>query len=87
MKREYQYYALPSGEYIPKSEVDKAFEIVAKLQYCSATSANIVTLDEAEVIKHGSKFDAIIAFHRKYDCGLVEAKEAIDFLRAEGRYE
>lgn len=84
MEREYQYYALASGDYLPKNEVDKAFEVIAKFQSSCAT---LVTLSEAEVIKHGSKFDAVMAFHHKYNCGLVEAKEAIDFLRAEGRYD
>lgn len=83
MECEYQYYALSSGEYIPKNEVDKAFETIAKLRGARAT---IVTLSEAEVIKRGSHFDAVLAFHHKYNCGLAEAKEAIDFLRAKGRY-
>ena len=84
MEHEYQYFALSSGEYISKREVDAAFRVVNKLSSCIAT---LVNLNDDQLIEHGNYYDAVMAFHRKYDCGLAEAKEAIDFLRARGRYE
>lgn len=83
MEHKYQYYALSTGEYISKREVDTAFRVVNKLSSCIAT---LVNLNDDQLIKLGNYYDATIAFHRKYDCGLVESKEAIDFLRAKGRY-
>ena len=84
MEHEYQYFALSSGEYISKREVDAAFKVVNKL---SSSLATLVNLNDDQLIKLGNYYDAVMAFHRKYNCGLAEAKEAIDFLRARGRYE
>ena len=79
MDNEYQYYKLQNGEYIAKEDVDRAFEVIDKLR---SNNAVIVTMSASDVILHGNKVKAVFAFWKKYDCSIVEAKAAIDFLRS-----
>jgi hypothetical protein len=76
---EHVYYKLKNGEFIPKYKVDKAFELIQSLM----NGFNILHLDDSDVMAYGDKFDAIKLFREKHDCGLKEAKEAIEFMRGE----
>ena len=73
------YYQLSDGNMIPKYKVDDALNILQKI----IGGGHIVDLTDDEVIHKGTKIDAIQAYRRKYDCGLVEAKATIEFLRGE----
>lgn len=72
-------YYLVDGEYISKSKVDDALVLLDKI----IGGGTLVTLTDDEIIHKGSKFDAIFAYNRKYDCGIAEAKLAIEYLRGE----
>lgn len=73
------YYKTANGEFVPKKKVDDALELIGQL----AGGCSIVQLSDSEVISFGNKIDAISLFRQKYDCSLLEAKAAIEFLRAE----
>ena len=73
------YYELSNGELMPKHEVDAAFELIERLK----EGCSIVNLSDIDVFTKGDKFDAILRFRDKYDTPIVEAKEAIEFLREE----
>jgi hypothetical protein len=74
---EHVYYKLKNGDMIPKHNIEKAFKLIESL----LNGFDIVTLNDSEIISYGDKVDAIKLFRDKYDCGLVEAKAVIDFLR------
>ena len=73
------YYELSNGELVPKRKVDAAFELIERLK----KGCSIVGLSDIDVFTKGDKFDAILRFRDKYDTPIVEAKEAIEFLREE----
>lgn len=73
------YYKLSNGELVPKHKVDAAFELIERLK----EGCSIVNLSDIDVFTKGDKFDAILRFRDKYDTSIVEAKEAIEFLREE----
>lgn len=75
-----EYYKLTNGEYISKEKVDDA---VALLQKFFNAGATLVDLCDDDIIHKGNKIDAVCAYNRKYDCGLAEAKAAIEYLRGE----
>ena len=64
---------------MPKHKVDAAFELIERLK----EGCSIVNLSDIDVFTKGDKFDAILRFRDKYDTPIVEAKEAIEFLREE----
>ena len=76
---EHVYYKLKNGEFIPKHKVDKAFELIQSLM----SGFDILHLDDSDMMAYGDKLDAIRLFRDKYNCGLAEAKEAIEFMRGE----
>lgn len=73
------YYELSNGELVPKHKVDAAFALIERLK----EGCSIVNLSDIDVFTKGDKFDAILRFRDKYDTPIVEAKEAIEFLREE----
>lgn len=73
------YYHTNNGEYISKSKVNDALNTLSKI----INGGTLVTLTDDEIIYKGSKIDAIMAYRRKYDCGIAEAKQAIEYLRGE----
>ena len=74
---EHIYYKLANGDFVPKCKVDKAFELIKSLM----DGFDILHLNDSDVMSFGDKFDAIKLFREKHDCGLMEAKEAIEFMR------
>lgn len=77
---EHQYYKLDNGEFVSKSKVDDALKLIRRI---TASGCVLVTITDDEVIHKGNKVEATLAFYRKYDCSLLEAKSAIEFLRGE----
>ena len=75
----FDLYYLVNGEYISKSKVDDALNLLSKIIH----GFPLVSLTDNEVIHKGNKIDAVCAYNRKYDCGLAEAKAAIEYLRGE----
>lgn len=73
------YYKLNDGKLIPKRKVDDAMAIIRSV----LNGASIVDLDDSQIMSYGDKVDAVLLFRDKYDCSLLEAKSAIDFLRGE----
>jgi hypothetical protein len=74
-----QYYKVGST-FVSKQKVDDALNLVKRV---ISDGCELVSLNDDEVIQHGNKLDAIIAYRRKHDCGIVEAKQAIEYLREE----
>lgn len=73
------YYQLDNGEYVSKAKVDDALNLLSKI----IDGGTLVTLTDDEIIREGSKWDAVFAYNRKYDCGIAEAKQTIEYLRGE----
>ena len=74
-----KHYKLTSGELISKEKVDKARELIAKLD----EGYELIDLTDEELFSKGDKFDAVIRFRDKYECTLVEANAAVKHLRGE----
>ena len=73
------HYKLPNGELISKERIDKARELLAKLD----NGYSLVELTDEELFSNGDKFDAVVRFRNKHNCTLVEANAAIKHLRGE----
>lgn len=73
------YYLLGNGDLISKKKVEDALDLIRRV----SNGCTIVQLSDSEVFTFGDKVDAIKLFKEKYDCTLLEAKSAIDFLREE----
>lgn len=73
------YCKLANGELVPESKVDAALELVVKLR----GGYDVMELSDDEIILKGTKFDAIKSFAHKHNVSLIEAKEAIEYLRGE----
>lgn len=73
------YYKLNNGELVPKSRIDAAFALIERLK----EGCSIVNLSDIDVFTKGDKCDAVFRFRDKYGTSIVEAKEAIEFLREE----
>ena len=72
------YFALSNGELIPKRKVDQALDVLKKL---ADHGAVLIDLPYEELLSKGDTIEAIYAFRDKHNCGLVEARNAIRFLR------
>ena len=73
------YYKLSNGELVPKSKVDTASALIERLK----EGCSIVNLSDIDVFTKGDKCDAVFRFRDKYGTSILEAKEAIEFLREE----
>lgn len=71
------YYKLTNGDLISKEKVDRARELLARLD----NGHTLVNLSDEELFARGDKIEAIRRFWEKHDCSLMEAKTAIEFLR------
>lgn len=78
-KIKHAYCKLKSGKLIPKEQINRAFDLIKSLM----DGFDLIALNDSEVMTHGDKFEAIKLFYKKYDCELMEAKRAIEFLRGE----
>lgn len=74
-----QYYKV-GNQFIAKSKVDEAVQI---LKDVTMHGCELVTLTQDEIIQYGRKFDAIWAYRKKHNCGIAEAKKAIEAMRGE----
>lgn len=74
----YPYYRLSNGELIPKRKVDWALDVLKKL---ADHGAILTDLTYEEILAKGDEFDAVKAFKEKHDCSVLEARNAIRFLR------
>ena len=77
------YYQLANGNLISKKRVDSAFELIASLR----GGCSLVELSDSELFSKGDKTEAVMAFYKKHDCSIVEAKAAIEHLRGEDAHE
>ena len=74
------HYKLPSGECISKRSVDNALALLNKV---TASGCQLVSLTDSELFSYGDKLTAIQRFREKYDAGILEAKQTIEYLRGE----
>lgn len=72
------YFALSNGELIPKRKVDWALDVLKKL---TDHGAILTDLTYEELLSKGDELDAVQAFREKHDCSILEARNAIRFLR------
>lgn len=79
MKNKNEYYVLSDNSFISKQKVDEAFEIVNNFR----DGAIKAYLSDSEVFTNGDFVGAVKLFRDKYDTGLVDAFEAIKWLRAQ----
>ena len=74
------HYKLPDGKLISKSRVDAARELLNEV---IAGGCTLVELTDSELFASGDKFEAIKRFRDKHNTGVVDAKQAIEYLRGE----
>lgn len=72
---EMKIYKFADGSYVSKGRMDRALALVARL----AEGFEIV--EGAEHLSELSEIDAIICYKEKHDCSLMEARDAVRFLR------
>lgn len=77
MENKNEYYVLSDNSLLSKQKVDEAFEIVNSLR---GGAIKIYMLD-SEVFAYGDFVGAVKLFKDKYDTGLIDAVEAIRWLR------
>lgn len=73
------YYQLANGELVSKGSVDNAIKLL--MRFVQGHSSMYLT--DAELFAKGDKVSALWRFHKKYNTSMVEAKQAIEFLRGE----
>ena len=77
MENKNEYYVLSDNSLLSKQKVDEAFEIVNSFR---GGAIKIYMLDSEE-FAYGDFVDAVKLFKDKYDTGLIDAVEAIRWLR------
>ena len=77
MENKNEYYVLSDNSFISKQKVDAAFEIINSFR----DGAVKTYLSDSEVFANGDFVGAVKLFRDKYDTGLMEAIEAIRWLR------
>lgn len=77
MENKNEYYVLSDNSFISKQKVDEAFEIINNFR----NGAVKAYLSDSEVFVNGDFVGAVKLFRDKYDTGLMEATEAIRWLR------
>ena len=77
MESKNEYYILNDNSFISKQKVDEAFEIINNFR----NGAVKAYLSDSEVFVNGDFVSAVKLFRDKYDTGLMEATEAIRWLR------
>jgi hypothetical protein len=70
---------LYNGELISKARVDRAKELLARLD----DAYRLENLTDEELFVKGDKIEATLYYKEKYGCSLWEAKTAIENIRNE----
>lgn len=73
------HYQLANGTLVSKARVDRARELLNNLMY----GFTVTELTDDELFAKGDEVEAVMRYHRKYNCGAAEAKAAIKQLRNE----
>ena len=71
------HYQLANGNLVSKARVDRARELLNSLM----DGFTVTELADDELFVKGDKVEAVMRYHKKYNCGAVEEKAAIEQMR------